>query len=95
MAQERDALVLTVTQTDADSYEHDTIKLKNFSEDKRKYGHVTAMFGLNQDKNGREKRLGITRINKIAIREGSNYDDEYVNILQRLEIARPLLGSFY
>jgi hypothetical protein len=95
MSEERDCLVLTATQTDSESYEKDTIGLRNFSEDKRKYGHATAFFGLNQDKKGREKRLGIMRINKIVVREGSSYSDEFVHVIHRLEIGRPFLGSFY
>ena len=65
------ALVITATQSDADSYDTDLLKLSNFSEDKRKYSHVTAMFGLNQDKDGREKKLGVLRLNELVIRKVS------------------------
>jgi len=87
-------LVISPTQADADSYDTDRLSLHNFSEDKRKYAHVTAMYGLNQDKNGREKKLGIMRINKIISREEDfNYKDE-VTVLQNLKKGRPFLQSY-
>ena len=87
-------LVITATQADAKSYEKDRLALKNFSEDKRKYAHVTAMWGLNQDPSGREKKLGIMRINELVIREGAFANDNQVYILQNLYRGRPFLSSF-
>ena len=95
ISQEYNALVITPTQTDADSYDKDRLEMKNFSEDRRKYDHVTAMYGLNQDKKGREKEIGTMRINRIALREGDFHSSQEVYVLQRLEIGRPFLGSFY
>lgn len=95
MSQKRDALTVAPTQADAKSYLMETLQLGNFSEDKRKLSHVTAMYGLNQDPEGREKKLGIMRVNKIVVREdGFHYNDQ-VRILQRLQIGQPNLGSFY
>lgn len=94
LSQENNCLVLTATQSDADSYGTNRLGLGNFSEDKRKFAHVTAMYGLNQDTSGREKQIGIMRINKIVIREGDFHTSQEVNVLQRLEIGRPFLGSF-
>lgn len=88
-------LVVAPTQTDAKSYEVDTISLKHFSEDKRKYAHVTAMYGMNQDKTGREKRIGILRLNELVVREGDFDVANQVRILQRLEIGRPFLTSYF
>lgn len=95
LSQERKALVITATQTDSSSYEQDTITLKNFSENKRKFAHVTAMYGLNQDKNGREKELGVMRLNRIVLRGGDFHSNQQVRVLRKLEIGRPLLDSFY
>jgi hypothetical protein len=95
ISQQRHALVSTVTQADADSYEKDRLKLKNFSEDKRKYAHVTAMYGLNQDAKGREKELGLMRINELVIREGEFSSKTEVTILQDLWQGRPLLSSYH
>ena len=86
-------LVVTATQADAASYTQDRLNQTNFSEDKRKLSHVTAMFGLN--KNNLEKRLGIMRVNEIVRREGDFFTDREVKVLQRLEMGRPLLDSFW
>jgi len=91
----RHCLTITVTQSDADSYEHDLLKLRNFSEDKRKYGHVTAFYGLNQDHHGREKEIGVMRINQLAIREGEYNIKNQVHVLQNLKRGRPCLGSYW
>jgi len=95
LSQERHCLVLTATQADANSYEQNRLKLKNFSEDKRKYSHVTAMYGLNQDTKDREKKIGIMRINEIVIREGDFSNSSEVTVLQKLERGRPFLSSYW
>lgn len=94
LSQERHCLVLTATQADANSYKKDRLGLSNFSEDKRKYAHVTAMYGLNQDADFREKGLGIMRINKLVVREDAFDNLDEVKILQHLQLGRPYLGSF-
>lgn len=94
ISQKRHALLLTATWTDAGSYDQDRLSLKNFSEDKRKYGHVTAMYGLNQDKKGREKEIGIMRINEIVIREDAFLNSNEVYVLQNLKRGQPCLSSF-
>ncbi len=94
LSQERHALVITATQADADSYRKGRLSLSNFSEDKRKYAHVTAQYGLNQDPNGREKKLGVMRINEIVVREGEFSADNEVYVLYDLSMGRPFLESF-
>ena len=94
LSQERNALVIAPTQSDAKSYEQDTLNLSNFSEDKRKYAHCTAMYGLNQDPHGREKRIGLMRVNELVIREGDFDSSQTVTVLQRLNLGRPFLGSY-
>ncbi len=94
LSQELHCLVVTATQADAKSYEQGTLKLSNFSEDKRKYAHVTAMYGMNQDPGGREKKLGILRINELVVREDDFHSGHHIHVLQRLQIGRPCLGSF-
>jgi hypothetical protein len=95
LSQEKNSLVIVPTQSDAAAYSKNRLDLENFSEDKRKYAHVTAMYGLNQDVSGREKELGIMRINRIVVREGDFHPSQEVIVLQRLQIGRPFLGSFY
>lgn len=94
LSQELDCLVLTATQADAKAYEKKTLTMSNYSEDKRKYAHVTAMFGLNQDKYGREKKIGIMRINELVIREGEFDTISTVSVLQSLTTGRPFLDSY-
>jgi hypothetical protein len=94
LSQELDCLVITATQADAKSYERKLLTMSNYSEDKRKFGHVTAMFGLNQDKHGREKQLGIMRINELVIREGEYHSANTVTVLQNLTTGKPFLDSY-
>jgi len=95
LSQERCALVVTATQSDAKGYDSSRLRMSNFSEDKRKYGHVTAMYGLNQDKDGREKELGIMRINEIVKREGAFSEATEITVLQNLRRGRPFLYSYF
>jgi hypothetical protein len=94
LSQERHVLLITATQADADSYKRGKLSLSNFSEDKRKLAHVTAQYGLNQDPQGREKKIGVMRINEIVVREGEFSADNEVFILQDLSSGRPFLESF-
>lgn len=95
LSQKRHCLVITATQADAKSYEQERLTLSNFSEDKRKYAHVTAMYGLNQDPHGREKELGVLRINELVVRDSEFYTSTEVHVLQALNIGQPFLGSFW
>jgi hypothetical protein len=94
LSQTTNACTVAPTQTDANSYIQTTLGLGNFSEDKRKFSHVTDMFGLNQDPEGREKKIGILRVNALLAREDSFDITNSITILQRLEIGRPLLSSY-
>ena len=95
LSQSAHALIITATQSDADSFEKDTITLKNFSEDKRKWDHVTAAWGLNQDHTGREKDIGIMRLNELLAREGDFSAKHQVHVLQNLRRGRPFIGSYW
>ncbi len=95
LSQEKHVLLLTATQADADSYKKGKLSISNFSEDKRKLAHVTAQYGMNQDLDGREKKLGILRINEIVVREGAFSADNEVCVLQDLEVCRPFLESYF
>jgi hypothetical protein len=95
ISQERHALVVTGTQADAASYEKGRLRMKNFSEDKRKYGHVTVMYGLNQDPQDRERDIGIMRINELTKRTGASSNLREVTVLQNLSRGRPFLTSYW
>jgi hypothetical protein len=92
LSQQRHCLLITATLADAKSYDQHLLKLSNFSEDKRKYAHVTAMYGMNQDPE--EKRLGIMRFNELVVREGDFDRTNQIRVLQRLQMGRPFLGSY-
>lgn len=92
LSQERHCLVVTATQAKATAYKKDLLDLSDYSEDKRKYAHVTAMFGLNQTPE--EKRIGIMRINTLLVRDSDFDTDKPVHVLQRLQTGRPVMGSY-
>lgn len=91
LALQKNALVIQATQADAKSFKKKLLDETNFSEDKRKLDHVTFMLGLNM--NPLEKIKGVARYNSVLSRENSS--TRVVNVLHRLEIGRPILGSFY
>lgn len=92
LSQERRCLVITATQADAKSYGKKSLDLSNFSEDKRKYAHVTAMFALN--KSDEDKKNQLARFAALVLREVDYNMDDEVYVLQCLDIGRPFLGSF-
>lgn len=92
LSQQRHCLVIAPTQANAASYDAYRLKLTNFSEDRRKYDHVTGMLGLNQTE--AEKKAGIMRWNWLLLRHGEFDTREMVVVLQCLQKGRPLLGSY-
>jgi hypothetical protein len=89
MAQERNALVATVSQSDRAGFFEDVTEV-HVAEDIRKLAHVTCMLGLSQKKE--EKDLGIMRVGQIAIREGKSVTDQAV-VLYSYDIGRAVLDS--
>jgi hypothetical protein len=82
-----------VTQIKALGYSKELLSMNDFSEDKRKFAHVTAMYGLNQT--SEEKQIGIMRINELVVREADFNPLRPITILQRLQIGRPYLGAYW
>ena len=80
------------TQADAKSYNIDTLKLSNYSEDKRKYGHVTHFYGYN--KTDDEEDMGLARMSTMLLREDSVKMGRQCTILQCLERSQPYIASF-
>lgn len=93
LSQSYHALVITATQADAASYDASTLSMTNFSEDKRKYGHVTAMAGLNQTP--AEKKYGITRLNWIVLRESDSDITKCVHCAGSLSLTNPAIVSTF
>lgn len=92
LSQRRHILVITATQADADSYDAHTQKLRNFSEDKRKYAHSTVTYSLNQTE--REKLANVMRVGVLVQREGRYTSDSKATVLQCLERGRFFIDSF-
>lgn len=91
LSQSRHCCVITATQSDAASYNAEIISRSNFSEDKRKLAHVTAMIGINQNKE--EKELGVMRLNMIARREGEYLESKCVYVAGCLAVCNPVVLS--
>lgn len=93
LSQKYHCLIVTATQADAESYNSGILKRSNFSEDKRKFAHVTGMLGLNQKPS--EKEQGIMRWNWIVLRESDFDERDCVHVATCLELGRPAVLSYY
>jgi hypothetical protein len=91
LSQERHILVVTASQGDAGSYNAMTIRRDNFSDDRRKNDHVTAMLGLNQTEG--EAVQGITRLNWTKRREEEYIESKCVHVAGSLNLGRPAMLS--
>lgn len=91
LSQEYHACVVTATQTNAASYDTESLTRGNFSEDKRKNAHITAMIGINQS--AHEKPLGLQRMNIIQLREDYFSPDEELLIAGCFALANPMIRS--
>jgi hypothetical protein len=89
---EQNVLLISATQADAGSYGKFLLDMKNFSEDKRKFAFVTAMFGLNQTQ--KDKLQKVMRYNTVVVREGSDVSSSYVTVLQSLAQGRAIIDNF-
>lgn len=93
LSQTYHCLVITATQADAASYKQDLLDRTNFSEDKRKFAHVTAMLGLNQT--DMEKKQGLWRYNWIVLRENEFSLSECCYVAGCLSIGHPTMISTF
>ena len=93
LAQKWNNLVISATQSDADSYTKESLGLQNFSEDRRKYDHVTGMLGLH--KTEAERRRGLARWSWLVLRRGHFGVSDQVVVAQSLSQGRPLVGSWW
>jgi len=91
MSQKLDNLVVTATQADAGSYERGLLRMTNFSEDKRKYAHVTAMFGINQEDEEKEQQL--YRLNTLVFRGRPFTQEKCIWTACCLPLANPCVLS--
>jgi len=92
LSQELHCCFISLTQSDAASALVPLITREHFSEDKRKFAHVTAMYALNQY--GDEKQRGILRVGPIVVREDEFNDQRCVHVLQCLQIGAAYIASY-
>lgn len=92
LSQKKHCCVITATQANGMAIKEKSVGREHYAGDRRKYDHVTAMFGLSQT--AEEKRKGITRWGAIVIREDDWDEEQYVNVLGCLSIGRPFLDSY-
>lgn len=84
-------LVLTATQASARAYDKRVVRKGDFSEDKRKAGHITGMIGINQTSDEHEQ--DIYRLNWIFLRDGSWGDGKFLWTAGCRAVGAPALKS--
>lgn len=84
--------IITATQSNKESYHMETLTEGVESEDKRKRGYVTAMYGINQTPI--EKEQQIIRYNCLAKRDAEYISSRSVTVLQCLPIGSPFVLSY-
>lgn len=93
LSQSLHCLVVTATQSDAASYKTSLLGRSNFADDKRKYAHVTAMFGVNQTEP--EKAAGVCRLNTLVLREDEFAETGVVHVAECRSLASPAVLSCF
>lgn len=93
LSQKYHLLYITATQANAASYDQDTMRRNNFSEDKRKLAHVTGMIGINQSEN--DRKVNAFRLNWIATREGEYTEGQTVAVAACLALGMPAVKSCF
>lgn len=91
LSQDKHALVVTATQSDAKSYNVRTVTRSNFSEDKRKLAHATGVVGLNQMPEEKDQR--VMRLNWVVRRNAYANEYQCVYVAGCLDIANPAVCS--
>jgi replicative DNA helicase len=93
LSQRRHCLLITATQSDVASYDRGTMKMDNFTDDRRKIDSVRGMIGINQTE--QEKKKGITRLNWVALNDHEFQPSKCVHVAGCLAIANPAIQSCF
>ena len=93
MSQRFHNCVVTATQTKASSYTAGTLGTEHFADDKRKFAHVTGMFGLNSSID--EKAENRMRLNWLVLRESHYNSGRCVHVGTCFDLARPWTCSCF
>lgn len=91
MAQQLHCLTISATQTDAKAYDAHVITRKNFSNDKRKLAHVSAMMAVNI--RDAERQTGVCRLNWTVKRVGAYSENRCVSVAGCLAVGNPAIMS--
>jgi len=89
IAQERNALLVTATQSGRDSFNQDA-KEKDVAEDIRKIAHVAKLIAINQSR--KEREYGMCRVQQLVERDDRHLSRQ-VTVLQCLDIGQVCLDS--
>jgi hypothetical protein len=92
-ADDFECLVITATQPNADAFSFDDLTQQNFSEDRRKFDHVTAFYAINQKPEERLK--SIWRIAALNMREFSFQESHQALCYGCLALGTPHLASTF
>ena len=93
MSQVYHCLVVTGSQTDADSYDAKALSKSNFSNDRRKNDHVDAMIGINQNESERDS--GVYRFNYLKARDWEYGESKFLYTAGCLAVGRPFMFSSF
>jgi hypothetical protein len=93
LSQSLHCCLVTATQSNAASYYADTVDRSNFSDDKRKFAHVTGMIGINQSPTEKEK--GVMRLNWLVLRESEFDETKCCYVAGCLALANPAMRSTF
>jgi hypothetical protein len=91
LAQELNCLMVSNTQANAASFTADSLGMKHFSEDNRKFAHVDGMVGLNQKTD--EKEVGLWRLNWIVLRGEKFSVTRHCYVAGDLAVSNPTMRS--
>ena len=91
LSQARHCLVVTASQTSKESYEARTISRKHGTEFRGKFDHVTAVIGISQEEE--EKERGLMRLNVFNAREMDFSVSRQVHVAGSLALASPAMHS--
>jgi hypothetical protein len=93
ISQKSHCLLVTATQADAAAYEASLLRRGNFSNDKRKNAHVTAMIGINQD-DSEELDNQVQRLNYVVDREGAMSGKKVCYVAGCFAIGNPAIRAY-
>lgn len=93
ISQQRHTLVLTATQSNAESYRRgsDLLRKKHFSGRKTKFAHVNGMLGINVT--DEEKDNDSCRLNWLVRREAAYNESRCVHVAGCLSVGAPIVIS--